>query len=331
MVSARWKAGRWQLYGVSVTDGKRKTSETPPEQTEGEPGEFRIGRPEFRVGRPEFRIGDPEIRIGDPNEPAPAPEGFVLRPPKVRVAKPPGSSLADEGLVIRPPGPSPALPSLPAGWEPVDRQPDWTLPEADTGADLVRVDRPKPRYRGLKPIKTTIPEDLAEEILDLLVHRARSGAPVARSMAEFIRTAVAEHLAAARARDGFTERYPTYSAGGVTSKRGRRSGQTAAPASTEASRDVVFRAVAALAGEVHDAVIHRNGGAADGPLTVTQFVADGVRASMDRCRQEDGMSGERYPATNLAARLVHLDTRAIGPGRSDTADAANADRRGRAR
>ena len=261
--STRWKAGRWQLYGVWVTDGKRKSPTTTPEETEGDAGEFRIGRPEFRIGHPEFRIGNP-------NETAPDTEGFVLRPPKARVAKPPGSSGTDEGFVIRPPAARPAVPSLPSGWEPVPRQPDWTLPATDPGADLVRVDRPKPRYRGLKPIKTTIPEDLAEEILDLLVHRARGGAPIARSIAEFIRTALDEHLAAARARDGFAERYPTYSASGVASKRGRRSGQTAAPVSAEASRDVVFRASAALVGEVHDAVIHRNGGTADGPLTVSE-------------------------------------------------------------
>ena len=323
MVSASWKAGRWQLYGVCVTDGKRKSRTPAPEEAEGDAGEFRIGRPEFR-------IGDPEFRVGDPSE-APPDREFVLRPPRARDGGPrrSGSSEADEefvirppaarggqspggvhGFVIRPPDPRPA-PSLPSGWEPVPRQPDWTLPATDLGAGLVRVDRPKPRYRGLKPLKTTIPEDLAEEILDLLVHRARGGAPVGRSMAEFVRTAVDEHLAATRAGDGFAERYPDYSAGGVASKRGRRSGQRATPTAIEASRDVVFRASATLVGEVHDAVIHRNGGTADGPLTVSQFVADAVRAAVDRSRYEDGMSGERYPATGIAARLVHLDTRAI--------------------
>ena len=291
-----------------MTSGKKRPPTATP-ATDEEPFEFRIGRPEFRVGAPEFRIGHPPKGA--------EPEPFVIGgppPTKDRPAKP-----ADEEFVIGGPLPSRRAPSLPAGWEPVPRQPDWTLaPTPDP--NLVRVDKPKPRYRGLKPLKTTIPDDLAEEIVDMLVYRAARGNPQARSMAEFIRTAVARTLMINRSLDQFADRYPNYGDQGIVPKRGRRVGSSAPDRDSMPSRDIVLRAPAALVDEVNDLVIHRNGGTADGPATVSAFVAHAIDAALSRTRRDDAIT-RRYPPTGPEERLTHLDARsATGNPEAQTPD-----------
>lgn len=293
-----------------MTSGKKRPTTTVPE-TDEETFEFRVGIPPFRVGRPPFRVGDPQARA--------EPEPFVIGGPDPTRTKPtdPGGEIE---FVVGGPRPSKRLPPLPAGWEPVPRQPDWTLAPTP-GADLARVERPKPRYRGLKPLKTTIPTDLAEEIVDMLVYRATRGEPEARSTAEFIRSAVARTLAINRALERFPERYPNYTERGIVSKRGRRAGSTVPGGTSGSDRDIVLRAPAALVDEVHDLVIHRNGGTGDGPATVSAFVAHAIDAAMNRARRDDKIE-KRYPTTVAAARLAHLDARSA-TGRDEP------DRRGR--
>lgn len=262
---------------------RQKPKPTPLDPAVPSVIEFTIGMPEFRVGQPEFRIGIPE--------PGPVVEPEADGPP------------ATEGHA--------GLPPLPRGWEPVPTQPPWSFPADELApGELTRLDRPRKRYRGLSAIRAYVEPDHIEEILDLLVHNARHNVSGPESVSAFLLEAVQAELARRRTADKVGEQYPDYTAQGILPKRGRRPGvRPQTPARTEPLKPVVARIPAALAAELRDCVIHRNGGQGDGPNTVSQFVADAVATLLADQRALDNVT--RYPASTASQRRKHLDLRVL--------------------
>lgn len=275
---------------------KRKpTDKTPPppatRKSPTDPDEFVIGEPEFRIGHPEFRIGDPtettptEFRIGIPEAPTDEPT---------------------------------ERPQLPRGWQPVPVQPPWRTAEGPTPAppdDLRRIENPKKRYRGLAALKAYLEPDHVEEIIDLLVYRARMGTPRPGTISDFIAGAVQAELDRRRKDDQVGDRYPDYGSRGITPRRGTRAGRaTSTGGPQRESRPVIARLREGLVREVRDCVIHRNGGQADGIHTVSQFVGDAVRRQLQNFRAADG-AGDRYTRTGSSIRATYLDPRTTRPNR----------------
>ncbi len=284
---------------------RRKQEEAAPKAAPTEPGEFVIGRPEFVIGDPfEASAKAPPI----------APTEFVIGGPPDAPSSKPKSPPTE--FVIGGPLPStgaPAgLPPLPRGWEPLPIQPPWNFSEDEPlePGELRRIDRPRKRYRGLSAIRAYVDPDHVEEIIDILVFNAQKGIDGPESVSGFLFAAVREELDLRRKADDVGGRYPTYSQDGIHPKRGRRAGDVqVTPRKREPLRPVVARIPAAIADEIRDCVIHRNGGQADGPNTVSQFVADAIGAALADQRKLDVVS--RYPKTSVKEREAHLDPRVL--------------------
>lgn len=252
---------------------------------------------EFVIGEPEFRIGETEFRIGDPNE---AP------PTEFRIGTPDA------------PTESPARPPLPAGWRHVPPQPPWRSPDTPaTGPpdDLQRIENPKKRYRGLAALKAYLEPDHVEEIIDMLVYRAREGRSGPRTISDFIAEAVRAELDGRRQEDQVGDRYPDYASTGIKLKRGTRTGRaTRTEGPQRELRPVVARLREGLVHEVRDSVIHRNGGQPEGAGTISGFVGDAVLRQLQNRRMNDGVT-DRYPPTTPSARKKYLDPRTTRPNR----------------
>ena len=133
-------------------------------------------------------------------------------------------------------------------------------------------------------------------------------------MSGFLFESVEAELERARVVDEVGARYPTYSADGVRPKRGRRAGsRQEVPPASQTLRPVIARIPAAIADEIRDCVIHRNGGQPDGPNTVSRFVADAIGNNLVARRRGDGV--DRYPRTTADEREAHLDPRVLRSGR----------------
>ena len=277
---------------------RKRRADPAPDAAPGEADEFVIGGPlapktptskNARAEPEQFVVGGP--RREAPASPPPREKEFVIGGPTT--------------------SPSVDLSPLPRGWKPMPVQPPWRHPDPGppVSDDLVRIDNPKKRYRGLSALKTYVDPALVEEVIDLIVYRTSRDEPGPKTVSEFIHSAAEQELARRRRADGFDERYPRYAEGGVRPRRGRRVGRPGRAASEVALKPVVVRVPEALAEEIRDAVIHSNGGQPDGANTVGLFVAGAVASKLNAERQLDALAA--YPSTTAKLRGEVLDARVL--------------------